>query len=85
MEKLPINNFRLKFLKKSFPNARYIYLSRNGLEVSKSIEKRIQKQNWFTGEKYELLKKYSSDNNIVFNTTINSNLEKGNVGVEIIN
>ena len=41
LEKLPINNFRLKFLKKSFPNARYIYLSRNGLEVSKSFEKRI--------------------------------------------
>ena len=77
LEKLPINNFRLNFLKKSFPNARYIYLSRNGLEVSKSIEKRIQKQNWFGGEKYELLKKYSSDNNILFKTKINSNQEKG--------
>ena len=77
MEKLPINNFRLKFLKKIFPNARYIYLSRNGLEVSKSIEKRIQKQNWFTGEKYDLLKKYTLDNNIVLKTKINSNQEKG--------
>jgi hypothetical protein len=77
LEKLPINNFRLNFLKKSFPNARYIYLSRNGLEVSKSIEKRIQKQNWFTGEKCNLLKKYSSDNHIVFKTKINSNQEKG--------
>ena len=54
LEKLPINNFRLQFLKKSFPNARYIYLTRNGIEVSKSIEKKIQNKNWFTGEKYEL-------------------------------
>ena len=45
LEKLPINNFRLKFLKKSFPKAKFIYLTRNGLEVSKSIERRIQKQN----------------------------------------
>jgi len=77
LEKLPINNFRLKFLKKSFQNARYIYISRNGIEVSKSIEKRIQKQNWFTGKKYALLKKYISDNSIIFNTEINSNKEKG--------
>ena len=77
LEKLPINNFRLNFLKKSFPNAKYIYLTRNGLEVSKSIEKRIQKQNWFGGEKYELLKKYSSDNNILFKTKNNSDKEKG--------
>ena len=44
IEKLPINNFRLDFLQKSFPEAKYIYLTRNGLEVSKSIEKRIQKK-----------------------------------------
>ena len=77
LEKLPINNFRLEFLNASFPDAKYIYLTRNGLEVSKSIEKRIQKRNWFGGEKYELLKKYSSDNNILFKTKINSDKEKG--------
>ena len=44
MEKLPINNFRLKFLQKCFPKAsKYIYLTRNGLEVSKSIEKEYRK------------------------------------------
>lgn len=59
LEKLPINNFRLEFLKKSFPEAKYIYLSRNGLEVSKSIEKRIQKKNWFTGSKFKLLQQFS--------------------------
>ena len=77
LEKLPINNFRLEFLNASFPDAKYIYLTRNGLEVSKSIEKRIQKQNWFGGEKYDLLKKYSSDNKIHFKTKINGDKERG--------
>lgn len=77
LEKLPINNFRLKFLKESFPDAKYIYLTRNGLEVSKSIEGMIQKKNWFIGEKYELLKKYISDNRIIFRANINSDIGKG--------
>ena len=77
LEKLPINNFRLKFLKESFPSAKYIYLTRNGLEVSKSIEGMVKKKIWFTGGKYELLKKYISDNRIIFRTNINSNIEKG--------
>ena len=55
LEKLPINSFRLRFLKKSFPEAKYIYLTRNGLEVSKSIEKKIKKGKWFTGSKFKLL------------------------------
>jgi hypothetical protein len=45
LEKLPINNFRLKFLKESFPDAKYIYLTRNGLEVSKSIQRHISRLN----------------------------------------
>ena len=61
MEKLPINNFRLKFLQKCFPKAKYIYLTRNGLEVSKSIEKRIQKNNWYTGNKFRLLQQRIKD------------------------
>tara|TARA_Y100001968_G_C19421042_1_gene751761 strand:+ start:1214 stop:2047 length:834 start_codon:yes stop_codon:yes gene_type:complete len=75
LEKLPINNFRLNFLNASFPNARYIYLTRNGLEVSKSIEKKIVKNNWYTGSKYNLLKKYAMLNNIDFSPT--NNFEKG--------
>ena len=55
LEKLPINSFRLRFLEKSFPEAKYIYLTRNGLEVSKSIEKKIKKGKWFTGAKFKLL------------------------------
>jgi hypothetical protein len=60
LEKLPINAFRLNFLEKSFPNARYIYLTRNGLEVSESIEKSIQKGNWFRN--YDLLKSCNIEN-----------------------
>ena len=75
LEKLPINNFRLKFLKKSFPKAKFIYLTRNGLEVSKSIERRIQKQNWFIGKKYELLKEYEQKTSSEYNPK--TDLEKG--------
>jgi hypothetical protein len=60
LEKLPINSFRLNFLEKSFPNAKYIYLTRNGLEVSESIEKSIQKGNWFRS--HDLLKSYNIEN-----------------------
>ena len=47
LEKLPINNFRLEFLNTIFPDALYIYLHRNGLEVARSIEKMSYTKNWF--------------------------------------
>lgn len=47
LEKLPINNFRLDFIESAFPEAKYIYLHRNGVEVAKSIEKMIENRNWF--------------------------------------
>jgi hypothetical protein len=75
LEKLPINNFRLDFLNSTFPNAKYIYLRRNGLEVSSSIEKQINKRNWFSGEKESLLKKYSEKINC--KTEVETNFEKG--------
>jgi len=75
LEKLPINNFRLDFLNSTFPNAKYIYLRRNGLEVSSSIEKQINKRNWFSGEKESLFKKYSEKMN--FKTEVETNFEKG--------
>ena len=62
LEKLPINSFRLHFLKQSFPEAKYIYLTRNGLEVSKSIEKKIEKKKWLTGSKFELLVQHYGKN-----------------------
>lgn len=60
LEKLPINSFRLDFLERSFPNARYIYLTRNGLEVSKSIEKSIKRGNWVRNT--DLLDRFNIEN-----------------------
>ena len=75
LEKLPINNFRLDFLHSTFPNSKYIYLTRNGLEVSTSIEKRIKKRNWFTGQKETLLKKHAEKINC--KTKVETDFEKG--------
>ena len=77
LEKLPINNFRLDFLNSSFPKAKYIYLTRNGLEVSASIEKRIKNKNWFTQNKYALLQKFYNKHYEIFNCNTFSDIEKG--------
>ena len=76
LEKLPINNFRLKFLQASFPEAKYIYLTRNGLEVSLSIEKKIEKRNWFAGKKLPLLIKFGEQNKYPIKENISTNIEK---------
>ena len=47
LEKTPINNFRLPFLKAAFPGARFIYLHRNGLEVARSIERLSSQGGWY--------------------------------------
>ena len=78
LEKLPINNFRLKFIEDAFPDAKYIYLQRNGIEVAKSIEKRAEK-GWFgkNNIKWNLIEKLSK--RIDISTELNdfSNFEKG--------
>jgi len=63
MEKLPINNFRLKFIQACFPEARYIYLYRNGLEVAESISKKIS-NGWFGHKnlKWKLLTTFGKEN-----------------------
>ncbi|MEP6681653.1 MAG: sulfotransferase, partial [Parafilimonas sp.] len=63
LEKLPINSFRLKFLQVCFPEAKYIYLHRNGLEVAKSISKKIP-VSWFGYKnlKWNLLLNYGEKN-----------------------
>ena len=38
VEKTPVNNFRTSFLNEIFPQAKYICIFRNGVEVAKSIE-----------------------------------------------
>ena len=76
LEKLPINNFRLKFLHASFPKAKYIYLTRNGLESSLSIERKIEKKNWFVGNKLPLLIEFGKQNNYPIKENISTNIEK---------
>lgn len=62
LEKLPINNFRLDFIHSVFPDAKFIYLHRNGLEVAKSIAKRVP-NGWFGKNdlKLKLLYQYALD------------------------
>ncbi len=53
IEKLPINNFRLDFINSIFPNAKYIHIYRNGLEVARSIEKQADAGKWFGSNDYK--------------------------------
>lgn len=53
VEKLPINNFRLHFIKQIFPYAKFIHIYRNGVEVAKSIENMCQKGNWYGHKNYK--------------------------------
>lgn len=53
VEKLPINNFRLEFIKRIFPDGRYVHLYRNGLEVARSIEKLCANGQWFGANSYK--------------------------------
>ena len=46
-EKLPINAFRLSLIDRVFPDARYVYIERDGLEVAASIAKIIAAGAWF--------------------------------------
>lgn len=52
VEKLPINNFRLSFIDSIFPEARYIHILRNGIEVASSIHKLCNK-GWFGANDYK--------------------------------
>ena len=53
LEKLPINSFRLEFIHHIFPDALFIHIFRNGLEVASSIEKESKKGNWFGANSYK--------------------------------
>lgn len=53
IEKLPINNFRLEFLRAIFPDARYIHIYRNGLEVARSIGISNRDGDWFGSGSYK--------------------------------
>lgn len=53
IEKLPINNFRLHFLHEIFPEARFIHIHRNGLEVARSIQRLVDEGHWFGANSYK--------------------------------
>ena len=53
IEKLPINNFRLNFIHQMFPDARFIHIYRNGLEVARSIAKLNERTDWFGTDSYK--------------------------------
>jgi Sulfotransferase family len=53
VEKLPINNFRLELIHAMFPDARFIHIHRNGIEVAKSIEKICNNGGWFAANSYK--------------------------------
>lgn len=62
IEKLPINNFRLGFIRAIFPKARYIHIYRNGLEVASSIARANRTGDWFGsgGYKWNKLVEYAT-------------------------
>jgi hypothetical protein len=60
LEKLPINNFRLEFIRKIFPDALFIHIVRNGLDVAESIARECQDGRWFnSGYKWNALVRFA--------------------------
>jgi len=53
IDKLPINNFRLHFIKAAFPDARFIHIYRNGIEVARSIDKLSKQGSWYGKQDYK--------------------------------
>lgn len=55
VEKTPAHSFRIDYLLGIFPDARFIHMVRNGVEVAYSIARRVQGGHWYKGRKWELL------------------------------
>lgn len=53
VEKLPINAFRLEFIQAAFPDARFLVLLRNGIEVARSIERECARGAWYGADDYK--------------------------------
>lgn len=66
VEKLPANNFRLELINEIFPDARFIHIYRNGLDVAKSINAYNEgnRGNWFGrgSYKWKMLVEYAKKN-----------------------
>jgi LPS sulfotransferase NodH len=62
IEKLPVNSFRIRYIRSLFPTARFIHMVRNGVEVAYSISELFEKTGqWFgqDGYKWQLLVDYA--------------------------
>ena len=53
VEKLPINAFRIGWLAGMFPDALFVHLIRNGLEVAASIAGQAERAQWFSFDDYK--------------------------------
>ena len=53
VEKLPINSFRLPFIDAVYPDALFVHLLRNGLEVARSIERMPADNPWYGYDDYK--------------------------------
>jgi len=53
VEKLPINNFRLRFINAAFPDCLFVHLLRNGLEVARSVDRMPPEANWYGHDDYK--------------------------------
>src|SRR5262245_42051840 len=53
VEKLPINSFRLPFIDAMFPDARYLHIVRNGVEVAASIARECAERDWYGAHDYK--------------------------------
>jgi hypothetical protein len=53
VEKLPINAFRVGWLAGMFPDALFVHLIRNGLEVAASIARQAERAQWFGSHDYK--------------------------------
>lgn len=47
LEKLPANSFRIGFLRAVFPDARFVHIFRNGIEVASSIATYAERDPWW--------------------------------------
>jgi Sulfotransferase family len=53
LEKLPVNAFRVRFLRALFPDALFVHLLRNGMEVARSIERECDSGPWYGADDYK--------------------------------
>ena len=63
VEKVALNNFRLRFLHALAPDARIVNIVRHGVEVARSIAKRVEVGQWYGngGRKWTLLERLARD------------------------